>query len=69
MFMISVASLESLLLLVLVFEGSFPVVSIGMLALCVEPRPGVELRGLLNCVRRAEVVVVCCFRNVAERVT
>ncbi len=71
MFMINVFSFVSLLLLVLVFVASFPVVSVGMLLLCDELMPGVELRGLLNCVLSAEVVVVCCLgkRYVAERVT
>ncbi len=68
MFMISVLSVVSLLLLVFVF---FPV-SVGMLV-PLDPMPGgAEPRGLVNCVLREEVaVVVCCLgsRNVADRVT
>ena len=72
----------SLLLLVLELLPSCPAVRVGMLAscpfellgrLCADMIPVDELRGLVNCVLRADDVVVCCLemgsRNVAERVT
>lgn len=74
--MISAFNLVSLLLFALVLLPRFPGVSVGMLALlsgmlCAVTMPGVVERGLVSCVLRAEVVVVCCLgsRYVAESVT